>query len=128
EDRLRIFVTSVELDESPEVAGEDSNLRAGLRYQLLKYVSFDIGAKADLPPVAFMAVKWSREYHLGRWDFYPFAKLFAETDESVGYAAAATFDRWSGRRLLRSSTYAKWRNDRDETEWSQSLVFALAEQ
>ena len=128
ESRLRVFVTSIELDESPEVAGEDSELRAGLRYQLKKYLNFDIGVKADLPPVAFMAVKWSREYQLGRWDFYPFAKLFAETDESIGYAAAATFDRWSGRRLLRSSTYAKWRNDRDKTEWSQSLVFAWAAQ
>lgn len=128
EDRLRIFVTSSDLDESPRVAGEDTDLRAGLRYQLRRYVNFDIGVKADLPPVAFMAVKWSREYQLGRWDFYPFAKLFAETDESIGYAAAATFDRWSGRRLLRSSTYVKWRNDRDKTEWSQSLVFAYAEQ
>lgn len=128
EERLRIFVTSSDLDESPKVAGEDTDLRAGLRYQLQKYVNFDIGVKADLPPVAFMALKWSREYQLGRWDFYPFAKLFAETDESIGYAAAATFDRWSGRRLLRSSTYAKWRNDRDKTEWSQSFVFAWAEQ
>lgn len=128
EDRMRIFITSIELDEAPQVAGDDSNLRAGLRYQLQKYVNFDIGVKLDLPPVAFMAVKWSREYRLGRWDFYPFAKLFAETDESIGYAAAATFDRWSGRRLLRSSSYAKWRNDRDKTEWSQSLVFAWAEQ
>jgi hypothetical protein len=71
-------------------------------------------------------VKWAREYQLGDWDFYPFVKLFAETKESVGYATAATFDRWSGRHLLRSSTYAKWRADRDKTEWSQSFIYAHA--
>ncbi len=62
----------------------------------------------------------------GSWDFYPLAKIFAETKESVGYAAATTFDHWSGRTLLRSSTYAKWRLDRDRTEWSHTLIFARA--
>jgi hypothetical protein len=79
-----------------------------------------------VPPVAFAALKWTREFPLGRWDFYPFAKIFAETEQSVGYAAAATFDRWSARHLLRSSTYAKWRADRDRTEWSHTLVYARA--
>ncbi|MGC4029482.1 MAG: hypothetical protein QM696_11455 [Steroidobacteraceae bacterium] len=124
EERLRIFVTSDELDEGPRGAREDSFLRAGLRYQFVRDISFDIGAKLDVPPVAFAAVKWARQVRLGSWDFYPLVKLFAETDESVGYTAAATFDRWSGRHLLRSSSFAKWRNDRDRTEWSQTLIYA----
>jgi hypothetical protein len=101
-------------------------VRAGLRYQVLPFFDFDLGVRIDVPPVAFASLKWSREYQLGQWDFYPLVKLFAETRESVGYAAGTTFDRWSGRRLLRSSTYAKWRHDRDQTEWSQSFVFARA--
>lgn len=126
ERRLRIFVTSDELDEGPRDPNDRSTVRAGLRYELEKYLNFDIGVKGDLPPVAFMSLKWARQYALGRWDFYPFAKLFAETDESVGYAAAMTFDRWSGQRFFRTSSYVKWRDDRDRTEWSQSVIFARA--
>jgi hypothetical protein len=125
EKRLRIFVTSDNLDESPDTR-DRSGVRAGLRYQVLPFFDFDLGVRIDVPPVAFASLKWSREYQLGQWDFYPLVKLFAETRESVGYAAGTTFDRWSGRRLLRSSTYAKWRHDRDQTEWSQSFVFARA--
>jgi hypothetical protein len=76
--------------------------------------------------VAFASVKWSRQIALGDWDFYPLAKLFAETGEGVGVAAATTFDRWTGRRLLRSATFAKWRADRNQTEWTQSLIYARA--
>ncbi len=82
--------------------------------------------RVDLPPVAFTSVKWSRQYRLGSWDFYPLVKLFAETKESVGYATAATFDHWSGRELVRSSSYAKWRHDRGQTEWSQTFIYARA--
>lgn len=126
EKRLRIFITSNDVDEAPRVADESSAVRAGLRYELRRHLNFDVGIKADVPPVAFVSLKWAREARLGRWDFYPFAKLFAETDESVGYAAAMTFDRWSGQRLFRTSSYVKWRDDRDRTEWSQTLIYARA--
>lgn len=125
EKRLRIFVTSEDLDESPRVAGEDSSLRAGLRYGFLRHFNFDIGVKLDLPPVAFTSVRWVRQYNWGRhWEFYPFAKIFLDTKESFGYSAAATFDRRQGRTLLRSSSFVKWRDDRDATEWSQVFIFA----
>lgn len=128
EKRLRIFITSNDVDEAPRTADESSALRAGLRYELRRHLDFDIGIKADLPPVAFASLKWARELRLGRWDFYPFAKLFAETDESVGYAAATTFDHWSGQRLFRTSSYVKWRDDRDRTQWSQTLIYARAKE
>jgi hypothetical protein len=126
EERLRIFITSSELNEAPRNAGEKAALRAGVRYPLRRYLDFELGVRVDVPPVAFAAVKWTRQIALGDWDFYPFAKLFAETKQSVGYAAAATFDRWTGRRLLRSSTYAQWRADLNRTQWTQSLVYAHA--
>lgn len=128
EQRLSIFITSDELDESPRAAEDDSQLRAGLRYEFLRIFDFDIGVKLDVPPVAFMSLKWSGEYQLGNWDFYPLAKLFAETDEGVGYSAAATFDRWSGPHLLRSSSYGKWNSDRDNIEWTQSFTYARVKQ
>ncbi len=126
EKRFRIFITSDALDEAPRVAGDNPGLRAGLRIPVRKFLDFDLGVKLDVPPVAFASVRWTREFPLGNWTFYPFAKLFADTKESVGYAAAATFDRWYGRNLFRSSTYGKWRADRDAIDWSQSLIFARA--
>jgi hypothetical protein len=126
ERRLRVVVSSGSLDEAPRNARETEGLRASLRYEVLDFLDFDLGVKVDAPPVAFASLKWTREFDLGRWDFYPFAKIFAETKESVGYAAAMTFDRWSGRHLFRTSTYAKWRADRDSTEWSQALIYARA--
>jgi hypothetical protein len=127
EERLRIFVSSDELDSGTRSERGDSTLRAGLRYQLLRDLDFDIGVRVDLPPVAFTSVKWQREFLLGYWDFYPLAKIFAETKESVGFALGTTFDRWSGRELLRSSTYAKWRHDVGRTEWSQTFVYVNAD-
>jgi hypothetical protein len=76
--------------------------------------------------VAFAEAKWLRQFGLGSWDFYPLFKVFIETKESLGSAAGATFDHWSGRNLVRSSSYAKWRADRAQTEWSHTLVYARA--
>jgi hypothetical protein len=128
EKRLRIFITSDDLDESPRFGNGNSSVRAGFRYGILRNLDFDLGVRVGIPPVAFASLKWTREYTLGDWDFYPLAKLFIETKESLGYAAAATFDHWSGRTLLRSSTYAKWRLDRNSTEWSQTFIYARARQ
>ena len=126
ERRLGVFITSGDLYEAPRSERSTEGLRAGLRYQLLRSLDCDLGMRVDVPPVAFAALKWSREFGLGRWDFHPFAKVFAETKESVGFAAATTFDRWNGRHLLRSSTYAKWRADRNRTQWTETLIYARA--
>lgn len=126
EKRLRLFITSDNLDESPDNARDRSGLRAGLRYRLLQFLDFDIGVRLDIPPVAFTSLKWSREIQLGSWDFYPLAKVFVETEDGFGAAAGTTFDRWTGRNLVRSSTYAKWRHDRDRTGWAQTLIYARA--
>ncbi|MEO8314313.1 MAG: hypothetical protein ABI645_05905 [Pseudomonadota bacterium] len=126
EKRLRIFITSDDLDESPDTARDRSGLRAGVRYQLVRYLDFDLGVRIDAPPVAFASLKWTREIQLGQWDFYPLAKLFLESKDGFGAASGATFDRWSGRTLFRASTYAKWLLDDKQTGWSQSFVFARA--
>ena len=129
ERRLRIFVTSDDVAESPDVAGERGNLRAGLRFNPWEQFDFDVGVRGDLPPIAFASLRWSYFVPAGRWDLYPFAKLFAETDEGVGASAGFTVDRRLGRAVIvRSSSFAKWRNDRDATEWTQAFLLARAEE
>lgn len=126
ERRLRVFITSDDPDESPRNSGHRAFLSAGLRRELLRGMDFDLGLRLDAPPVAFTSVKWSREIPLGGISFYPFAKIFLESDDGFGASAAATFDHWSGRTLLRASTFARWTADGDRKDWSQSLVFARA--
>jgi hypothetical protein len=129
EDRLRIFITSDGLDETPLDAQTDSGLRAGVSYQAFKALDFDVGVQLNVPPVAFASVRWTRQFDWGEhWDFYPLAKLFAETDDGVGYVAATTFDRWSQRNLFRWSQYAKWGSHRSRITWTQTLIYAHAKQ
>ena len=126
EKRLRVFITSDALDESPRNGDRSSSLSAGLRHDIARYLNFDLGVRIDVPPVAFTSIKWTREIALGGISFYPFAKVFVETTDGFGASAAATFDHWSGRTLLRASTYGKWTADGDHKDWTQALVFARA--
>jgi hypothetical protein len=126
ERRLRVFITSDDPDESPRYGDHHSSLSAGLRHELARSLDFDLGVRIDVPPVAFTSVKWSREIPLGGVNFYPFAKVFIESTDGFGASAAATFDHWSGRTLLRSSTYGKWTADGDHKDWTQALIFARA--
>jgi hypothetical protein len=126
ERRLRVFITSDDPDESPRYGDHRSSLSAGLRHELVRYLDFDLGVRIDAPPVAFTSIKWSREISLGGISFYPFAKVFIESTDGFGASAAATFDHWSGRTLLRSSTYGKWTADGDHKDWTQALIFARA--
>jgi len=127
ERRLRVFITSDNPDEAPRGARRDSaSLSAGLRHELARYLDFDVGVRVNAPPVAFTSIKYSREVQLGGISFYPFAKVFVESSDGFGASAAATFDHWSGRTLLRSSSFAKWTADGDHKDWSHSLIFARA--
>jgi hypothetical protein len=126
EQRLRVFITSDDPDESPRDTSGRSQLSAGLRRELVRNLDFDLGVRLNVPPVAFTSVKWSTEIPLGGLSFYPFAKIFLESGRGFGSSAGATFDHWSGRTLLRSSTYFRWTADGDRKDWSQSLVFARA--
>ena len=122
--RLSLFVTSEAVDEAPRAAGEDSRLSAGVRYELRSQIDFDVGIRIDIPPALFTSVKWSNDYEFGKWDFYPYAKLFVRTDEGLGASSSGTFDRWFGRNVFRSSTYGKWLADGDKVKWTQTLAYA----
>lgn len=127
EKRLKIFITSDNVQESPTVFDDrDRRVRAGGRLALSDYLNFDVGVRVDLPPVAFTAIRWQRQMNAAGWDIEPFAKLYLETKDGFGAAGGITFDRWMNRFLLRSSSYANWRHDTDETRWTQTLMFAHA--
>ncbi len=127
EKRLKIFITSDDVTEAPsQVDDRDRKVRAGGRLALSDYLNFDVGVRVDLPPVAFTAIRWQRQVGVGGWDIEPFAKLYLETKNGFGAAGGITFDRWMNRFLLRSSSYANWRHDTDETRWTQTLMFAHA--
>lgn len=124
QDRLRLFVTSEELDESPHDARTDHSLRAGVAFDAPNRFDFAIGVRLNLPVVGFASVRWTETYALGAWDVYPLAKVFAETRDGLGASAAITFDRWDGTHLFRSSSYARWSTNRDQTEWTQTLIYS----
>ena len=129
ERRLRIFITNDDVAESPDRAGERGNLRAGVRFNPASNFDFDVGVRGDLPPIAFASLRWSKFYPVGRWDVYPLGKLFAETDEGLGASAGLAFDRRLGEALIgRASSFAKWRKDTAEIEWTQVFLLAHADE
>jgi hypothetical protein len=129
ERRLRIFITNDDVAESPDRAGERGNLRAGVRFNPASNFDFDVGVRGRLPPIAFASLRWSKFYPVGRWDVYPFGKLFAETDEGLGVSSGLTFDRRLGEAMIgRASSFAKWRKDTAEIEWTQVLLLAHADE
>jgi hypothetical protein len=125
--RARLFITNRDIDDSPQVAGETNPVRVGLGFQPFRVLDFSVGLQADIPPVLFTSVRWAREIPVGRWDFYPFAKIFWETDDGAGASGALTFDRWSGPWLFRTSSFARWLYDSRDAAWTQTLIFAHAQ-
>jgi hypothetical protein len=123
EKRLRVILTNEALSETA-IDDEAATLRAGVRVDLPKAFDFDVGVKLNAPPVAFASLRWSGSARAGSWDVYPFAKLFAETEDGPGASAALTVDRWTGTRLFRSATSTRWLDELDQTEWAQQFVLA----
>ncbi len=127
--RLRLFITSDTVEESPSpLRSASSSIRAGLRVTPLHYLDFDVGIRADVPPVAFTSLRWMRRMDLGEWELLPFAKVYLETHKGLGAAAGASFDRWMDLWVFRSSSYANWRRDRADTEWTQAFTLARAQE
>jgi len=129
ERKLRVFVTSDTVAESPSVLrGASNSVRAGLRLSPLHFLDFDIGIRADAPPVAFTSVRWQRSVAWGKWELQPFAKLYLETHKGFGFATGLSFDRWIDHWVFRSSSYANWRKDAHDTEFTQSFTLAHAQE
>jgi hypothetical protein len=125
EQRLRLFVTSEDVQESPDQLNRrNTALRAGARYNFRQGLDFDIGLRADFPDAAFASLRWQSIYRAGDFDIQPFTKLYLQTGDGFGVTGGVTVDHWFDRWLLRSSTYANWIRNDGTTEWTQSLVAA----
>lgn len=127
ERRFKVFVTSSDLPESPDDATLDrSPLRAGVRFAPLTHIDFDIGVRVRLRPAAFAALRWAPELDAGTLRVYPFAKPYLESGVGFGVSGGVALERWSGRWIARSASYANWVRNTAATDWTQSLVLGYA--
>lgn len=126
ERRVQVFVTSDTLSESPLTHRASSAVRAGVRLGALQNVDLDLGVRADVPPVAFASLRWQRVLAWDHWQVLPLAKIYVESGKGIGAAAGASFERWWDHGVFRAASYANWRLDTGDTEFTQSLTFARA--
>jgi hypothetical protein len=85
ERRLRIFITSTDLAESPgDPATERNPVRAGVRFAPRAHIDFDFGVQARLRGTAFAALKWAYDFDAGAVHVYPFDKAYAESGLGIG--------------------------------------------
>ncbi len=128
ERRLRIFINSNDLAEAPDNPALDSNpVRAGLRFEPHSRVDFDVGVRLKLKPTAFAALRWAPEYSFGRSRLYPLLKPYVESGLGLGASGGLTLERWSGRWVVRSSSYVNWLRNVSATSWAQTLLLGHAQ-
>jgi hypothetical protein len=127
ERRLKLFVTSESLEESPaDPASQRNPLRGGFRFNPGSGVDFEVGLRAKLVPTAFAAVKWAAGWTEGSVRTYPFVKLYAESSIGLGASGGVAVERWSDLWVVRSSTYADWVRNAAATAWTQTFIVGYA--
>jgi len=127
EHRLKIFITSDDLKEAPVDPSQEQNpIRLGLRFTPITHIDFEFGARAKILPTAFGTVRWAQQATLGSLHFYPFAKVYAETGSGLGVSGGFAAEHWSGRWVVRSSSYADWVRDTAQTDWTQTFIVGYA--
>jgi hypothetical protein len=127
ERRLRIFISSDDLHESPrDPALERNPVRAGVRFEPRSHVDFDVGMRLRVRPSAFVALKWTPEFNVGVFHAYPFAKTYVETGLGLGVSSGVSLELRRGLWIARSSTYANWMRNTAATDWSQTFVLGYA--
>jgi hypothetical protein len=128
ERRFKLFISSSDLPESSgDPAVERNPVRAGVRFTARTHIDFDLGVRVKLQPEAFAALRWSPEFKaLGmRWS--PFAKPYLESGLGLGLSGGLAIDRWRGRWIARSASYANWSRRNAATDWSQSFLIGHAQ-
>src|SRR6202165_878590 len=128
ERRLRVFVTSDDLQESPgDPTLERNPVRAGVRFVPQSHISFDFGVRARIWPAVFGALRWTAEFHAGALRVYPFAKAYVESGLGSGASGGIAFEQWSDRWIVRSASYANWVRNTSATDWTQSFIVGYAQ-
>jgi hypothetical protein len=127
EQRLRIFISSNDLRESPRNPALERNpIRAGVRFEPRSHVDFDVGMRLRVKPSMFVALKWTPDFNAGVFHAYPFAKTYVETGLGLGVSSGVTLELRRGLWIARSSTYANWMRNTTATDWSQTFVLGYA--
>ena len=125
--KLQLFITSDNVNESSDRLNSGLNsLRAGVRVTPLDFVDFDLGVRADVPPVAFASLRWQKKFDLAGWRLEPFSKAYVETKRGVGWANGVNLERWFDHWVVRSASYGNWQRDNHGTEWTQAFIVARA--
>ena len=127
ERRLNLFISNDDLPESPnDPTLAHAPVRAGLRFAPIPHVDLEFGVRTKIWPSVFGAARWTSDFSAGAWRVYPFAKTYVETGLGLGVSGGVAVDRWSGRWVLRSASYADWVRNTAATDWSQTFIFGYA--
>ena len=127
ERRLRLFITSSDIQESPtDPARAPNPVRLGVRVSPHTAIDFELGVRLKVWPVVFAAWKWAPTFHGKSLTAYPFAKAYVESGMGIGVSSGITLERWRGRWVTRSASYADWVRNTTNTSWTQSLLAGYA--
>lgn len=132
ERRLKLFVTSEDLQESPAgPTGQSSALRAGLRYELRSSLNFDFGIRTNLIPSAFSTVKWAPTFKVEGITVSPLVELYADSRLGYGNSDGLTLEQWHQQWIVRGTSYIDWRHATSGVsgvDWSETVIIGYAPQ
>ncbi len=130
ERRLRLFVTSADVQESPaNPAEQPSTIRAGTRFALAPALALDLGLHAAFKPSAFATLKWAPQWRSGLLNVTPLAKLYAESNLGYGVSSAIALEHWQHLWIVRSTSYLDAQHSTSGVsglDWSQTLIAGYA--
>jgi hypothetical protein len=127
ERRLKLFVTSADLQETPvDPAQERNPLSFGAQFAPQSHLKLELGVRASSSPSVFAAVRWAPMVSLGAVSLYPFVKPYVQSGLGIGTSGGIALEAWSDKWMVRSTSYADWVRNTSVTGWSQTLVFGYA--
>jgi hypothetical protein len=127
ERRLKVFITSDSLQETPVDPSEQHNpLSLGAGFALQPQLNAELGVRTSSSPSAFAALRWAQTVSLGPALAYLFVKPYVQSGMGIGTSGGVVLEEWDGRWMWRSTSYVDWVRNASATGWSQSLVFGYA--
>lgn len=127
ERRLKLFVTSADVQERPIDPAEERNpVSFGAQFATQWHLKFEFGVQASHSPSTFAAVRWAPTVSVGAVSLYPFVKPYVQSGLGLGTSGGIALEAWSDRWMVRSTSYGDWVRNTSATAWSQTLVFGYA--
>ncbi len=124
ERRMRLFVTSADVQETPVDPAEEHNpLSFGAQFSPQSHPNLELGVRGSTSA----AVRWApTTLSLGPVSMYLFVKPYVQSGMGIGTSGGIALEAWNDRWMVRSASYADWVRDTSATDWSQTLVFGYA--